>query len=393
MKNKVLTTLVAVVVLLAAIAATALAACTGPAAPPGPAPAAPAAPAAKGEAGWQQAWEKTIADAKKEGKLTGYGLWGLEQRTPIIQAFTAKYGIEVDFVGVQRGAEMVTKLRTERAAGLNLADFFGIGGNTGIVLLKPEGLQAPAEALLILPEVKDPKNWTGGNFPWIEKDKQAIAFIANVDPGFLINTDLVKKGEITSYKDLLKPQYKGKMTLNDPTMGGASSVMFAFLKKIWSQDEAKDYLRRLIKEQNVEIQRDYRLHVEGVAKAKFAVGIGPHPNTVVDFMRAGAPVDIAVPQEGSIVTYGTGAISTAVNPPHPAATKLFLNWLLTKEGQDIAAKSYGQPSIRVDASTEGVFPIFQTSSQAKLYFESEEDTLYRANVLMGELKQVIDTTK
>ena len=360
-------------------------------APATTAPKPSAAATTKPADDWQKTWDETVAAAKKEGILTTYTLQGPEQRAAIAQGFKARFGIEIESTPFQRGAEMQTKLIAERTAGLNLVDFFGVGGNTPIVLLKPERLTGPLEPLLILPEVKDPKYWTNNQFPWIDRDRHAAALIMNLDPGFLYNTDLVKKGEITSYYDLLKPQYKGKMILNDPTLGGASSVMFNFLvHHVMGEAGTKDYLGKLVKDQATVVERDYRIHVESVARGKYAIGIGPHPVTMTEFIRAGAPIDVAVPKEGSIITYGTGALSVPVKSPHPNATKVFVNWILTKEGQDVVAKSFGQPAMRKDATTEGILPIYLPQPGEKLVYEGEEDTVYRGNVLMGLLKGVID---
>ncbi|MBI4334586.1 MAG: extracellular solute-binding protein [Chloroflexi bacterium] len=383
----------AMVCLLAAmIALLAGVSCSAPAATPTTGEPKAATPAASRPSTdyWQQTWENTVAQAKKEGRLMSYTLWGPEQREALGSAFKQKYGIDIDFMPFQRGAEMLTKLQTERTAGLNLSDFFGVGGATPITLLKPEHLVGPMEPLLILPEVKDPKNWAGNRFPWMDNDKQAIAMIANINPTFVYNTTLVKKGELTGFDDLLKPQYKGKMTLNDPSLAGASSVIWNYLARyVWNPEQAKDFLRKLITEQEVVIQRDLRLHVESVARGKFAIGIGPHPTTTVEFMRNQAPIDVTAAKEGRLVGYGTGGISIAVKPPHPNATRLFVNWVLTKEGQSILAGSYGAPSLRLDASVEGINPIFLPQPGEKLVYESEEDTIFRGG-LVTQLRAVID---
>lgn len=388
------TTSLAICLFIAAVVLAASVGCGGPAGTTAPtAVSGPTAtPVAKAD--WQTEWDKTVTEAKKEGKLVSYSLWSPQQRDAVGPAFRQKYGIEIEFVPFQRGAEMVTKLQAERTAGLNLADVFGAGGSTPITLLKPENLCGPVEPLLILPEAKDPKYWSGDRFPWLDKDKMVIGMVANLSRDFLYNTSLVKKGELSSYEDLLKPQYKGKMTLNDPTMAGASNVMMSFLVRYaWNQEKALDYLTKLVKDQEVVIQTDLRLHVETVARGKYSIGIGPHAAMVAEFLGAGAPIDVVADlKEGTMVTYGTGAMAVSARIAHPNATKVFVNWLLTKEGQSLFARGYGQPSLRLDASTEGISPIYLPQRGERFFYESEEDTIFRAQ-LNPLIKRTIDEAR
>jgi ABC-type Fe3+ transport system substrate-binding protein len=84
----------------------------------------------------------------------------------------------------------------------------------GVELFKVfQGLavKPPAEPALILPEVKDPRLWFGGQFPWWDPEHTIIRFFGQADVFLAINTAMVKPGEVTSYKDLLDPRWKGKI--------------------------------------------------------------------------------------------------------------------------------------------------------------------------------------
>ncbi|MBI4333558.1 MAG: hypothetical protein HY673_20030 [Chloroflexi bacterium] len=56
---------------------------------------------------------------------------------------------------------------------------------------------------------------------------------------------------------------------------------------------------------------------------------------------------------------------------HPNAGLVFLNWLLTKEGQSVMARGFGFPSTRADASTEGINPVYLFQPGEKLFFNDE----------------------
>ena len=66
---------------------------------------------------------------------------------------------------------------------------------------------------------------------------------------------------------------------------------------------------------------------------------------------------------------------------HPNATKLFINWLLTKEGQTVLAQSYGNPSMRLDVPTEGINQVFLKQPGEKLIMETEESINFKGQML------------
>ncbi len=191
-----------------------------------------------------QKWETTLANAKKEGKVLVYTIWAAKTRTLLTQAFKDKYGIELEFTPFARGSDLLARYQAEKRAGLLTADVFGVGANSFINMIKPEGLLGPIEPLLILPEVTDPKGWTGGKFPFIDRDRQVIGMIAAIQRHLDYNINMVKEGEISGYKDLLKPQYKGKIAMADPSMTGTALAMFSHMAHdLWTVEEASQWLR------------------------------------------------------------------------------------------------------------------------------------------------------
>jgi ABC-type Fe3+ transport system substrate-binding protein len=57
-------------------------------------------------------------------------------------------------------------------------------------------------------------------------------------------------------------------------------------------------------------------------------------------------------KEGSYATSGAGNLGIVKEPPHPNATRVFVNWLLGKEGQEIYTKAMGQATRRLDVDTK-----------------------------------------
>jgi len=347
-----------------------------------------AASATKAESA--QKWDSILAEAKKEGAVSLYTLWRPDTRVTLTKAFKQKYGINLEITPFSRGSDLLAKVKAEQTAGLFLADIFGAGGPTLVSTMKPAGVLGPVEPLLTLPEVRDPKVWSGGKLPFMDKDKLAIALIASKQPYIAYNSDLIKKGEITTYKDLLKPQYKGKITLNDPSVTGVGNAFLSHLAlHIWSLEEAKQFLTQLIKEQEVVIQRDNRMHVESVARGKFAIALAPNPDNLASFLELKAPIGVVQVKEGAFVTPAAGAFALPVKMAHPNATRVFVNWLLTAEGQETFARSFGSPSMRADVSTEGINPSFVAHPGEKIFPDDEESIIFRGKML-AIAKEIIE---
>ncbi len=322
---------------------------------------------------WQVAWDQNVAEAKKEGEVALYSIPGGNTRVEVTNAFRETFGMKVNFI-VGTGPELTNKLITERNAGLYLADVILGGGTTLLTVMKPAGLLRPIEPEILLPQVKNPDSWRIGRIPFIDKDHLALGLIANYTKYILINTEMVKEGEITSYKDLLKPRWKGKMIFLDPTLQGSGSAWIAILGEVWGFEQTRAFLEELAKQEPV-ITRDKRLVVESVAKGKYAIAIAPDPTNVAEFLAVGASISLPTITEGGKFASAAGVLGLPQNPAHPAATTIFVNWLLSSEGQKAFIKGFGSPSARADVSTEGIDPLFIAKPGEKGITESEEHYL------------------
>ncbi len=74
-------------------------------------------------------------------------------------------------------------------------------------------------------------------------------------------------------------------------------------------------------------------------------------------------------------------------PPHPNARKLFVNWLLSKEGQEIFSHEVGLPSSRKDISRAGINAVFFTAPDEKFLME-DEDHYNLQNTMMETSKEI-----
>jgi len=346
------------------------------AAPAGSVPAkakSPAAPSsAANAADWQKKWDDTVAAAKKEGELFIYLNAPSEARTAIPEAFKRKYGITLNVISGS-GVELASRLVTEYRSGIHQVDAYMAGGTTALVA-KAQGVLAPITPLLILPEVTSPKAWFGQNIPLFDRDGTVFTYLSQVIPPVIYNTGLVKEGQITSYNDLLKPEWKGKMVTYDPTVGGAASFWATGLTMELGQDRANEYLTALAKEQEVIVTREMGQQMEWVARGKYPLALFPQTPAVAQYLKAGAPIAAATFRELTLVANSNGGFAVPKFPPHPHAVTVFLNWFLSKEGQTVAVKSMGAPSTRLDVPPDNVNPMFVAKPGQKYILQSEELT-------------------
>jgi iron(III) transport system substrate-binding protein len=311
-----------------------------------------------------------LAVAKEEGKVVIYGRGDPEVRKELQKTFTEKYGIGLDFTYFPRGGEMAAKIKKERAAGLYIADVIIHGPTTMTNLLKPAGLLDPLEPLLILPEVKEPKFWRPRLY-FIDKDRMMKPMRAGWSKLVVCNTNLVKEGEMTSHRDLLDPKWKGKIVMYDPTRPGAGDAFVALLHLFWPREQAVAFLKQLAKQEPV-ITRDLRLPVEWVARGKYAIGIGLRAEAIPEFLKLGAPVALLRLKEGCLLAPGAGNIAVVKKRPHPNATTLFVNWILSREGATAWSKADSRASARVDVPTDWVHPMYLPEPGEKAWVEDEE---------------------
>lgn len=295
--------------------------------------------------GWEQEWENILSEARKEGRVVIYTGIANEMHQDIARAFRSKYkDIEVEFMA-GRTPELVQRQLTQQRAGLFTTDLYaGSGSTTLLTRVKPaEGLM-PLEPFLILPEVKNPDAWQDGKIPYVDKDRTILYFMAGISPPITINTRFVREDEIKSYKDVLNPKWKGKIVMDDPTQPGPGLKWFAV---VTAKIMDADYMRQLARQEPV-LVRDYRLPVEWLANGKYLIGM-PVQNTVVrSFQSDGVPFVLIIPVEGVHSTHGVASVAVLRGAPHKNAATVFINWLLTKEGQLVWSKGESRQSMRKD---------------------------------------------
>lgn len=313
---------------------------------------------------WQEEWERVQSAARKEGKIVVAIPLNPELRKVLDGALKPRFGIEPEFL-VGQSTVFVRRVADEYQASVRYFDVIIAGIENLLDRLLPMRAVEPVEPYWILPEVRDPKNWWGGHL-YADKSKRFVYVpYAYTSSSVWYNGDLVKPDELRSYDDLLHPKWKGKIGLLDPRGGGVGLGMWSFL---WVT-KGEEYLKKLF-QQNLLVQMERRVLADSLAKGKIAITIGPSYYTFVSFIKAGIPIK-PFPRfkEGTFVTFGSGPPVIIKNHPHPNATKVFVNWLLSKEGQEVWGKAHGQPTRRLDVDTNWLSDIGEQAAKDFLTLE------------------------
>jgi ABC-type Fe3+ transport system substrate-binding protein len=307
---------------------------------------APAVSGKQSKAAGPAEWDKVVDAAKKEGKVTVSIPASAEMRKQLEDQFKKRYGVEVE-IFTSRGSAGVRRMADEFKAGVRHFDLH-IGGSSSIISgMLNEGILDPIEPWLALPEVKDPKQWWGGHL-WVDNAKRFIyMFQAYLSEIIWYNTDLVKPNEIRSFDDFLNPKWKDKIGYLDPRTPGAGDSTWSFM---W-QVKGEEYLKKLVA-QDLYLGRDQRLLAESLAKGRVAVMVGLSYYSFLPFLKAGLPIkSLPTLKEGTYGTGGSGNLAIIKASAHPNSTKVFVNWLLGREGQEVVSRALGQATRRLDVDT------------------------------------------
>jgi iron(III) transport system substrate-binding protein len=265
---------------------------------------------------FQVALAQDLAKAKQEGRIVFYTSWGPSDADYVIKGFERKYPpLKVEAVRAS-SERTLNRLLTEQRAGRFLGDVVAISGiQAGI--LKEKGALGPYRS-----------NETV-NFPadWRDRDgygaglHQTIYVIGYNSK--LVRGDAVPKG----YEDLLHPRWKGQLGW-DPE----EYYLFGALMKARGKEGGLELWRRLA-EQQINFRKGYTLIAELVAAGEFPLAVSLYQHRVDEYADKGAPLQWVAPDP--LVGGDPNKIALLKNAPRPNAAKLFIDFMLSIEGQKL----------------------------------------------------------
>jgi len=269
--------------------------------------------------------------------LTIYTAYDADQAQVYIEAFEASHPeIDVEWVRLSSG-EVYTRLLAE-SSNPQASLWFG-GSNTSHIAAAKAGLLEPyTESLAwqyISPQFKDPEGL------WIGLYVGYIGFVSNTE--FLAD---VGAEAPTSWADLLKPEFEGEITIAYAFASGtAYTTLAGMLTAIGSSEPGFDaddeaYVAAF-SDQVGQYNSSGSAAATMVGQGEFGVGCVFSHDIVKKAISPGYPVVMTFPEEGT--SYEIGGMALIKGGPQLELAKIFYDWAMTTEAQDLYEQFYRLP--------------------------------------------------
>ena len=334
--------------------------------------------AAESKSSWQAEWGRTVRAAEEEGQVTvSIGGYGAIIDSGVFQKTYPKIKI-THITGA--GTDVTQRISAERRAGKYLVDVYNGGGNSLFQILYLGKMLDPIKPALILPEVTDSTKWWEGKQKYADKDGQYIfVYEGNVaaGAGAGYNSQLLDPREYKSYWDFLNPKLKGKIISTDIRKVRGAGIPWQFL--YYYPDLGPKFLRRLFGEMDVIMIADLRQAVDWLAAGKYSLCLPIQGGTIYKAKNQGLPVDQFGSyhfKEGVNLSSAFGSLALMNHAPHPNAAKVFINWLLSRDGQTLFQKVISLPgdarnSRRIDVPKDHI-PLDEQRRDKMPYFDTDD---------------------
>ncbi|MQA66996.1 MAG: extracellular solute-binding protein [Alphaproteobacteria bacterium] len=277
-------------------------------------------------------WNGVLAKAKQEGVVVVKGAPGRRYADVLQGAFQKKYpDIRVEFAGLP-GRTANARILRERQAGIFNQDIW-ISGSSAIRVLKPAGALQPFKPFLRKETMED-KHWIGGFAAGFADYEQTFyySFDGSVQNPIQVNWDLIEKDQLKTVQDLLKPEFAGKIAWDDPRVGGSGNgVSLTILENF-----GEDFLRRLYS-QKIVFTTNRRLLAEWAVRGRYPISLGMGENDLEVFLKEGLGKNVLPLGDSAykvqMLSPGFGSVGIIDKAPNPNAAAVYVNWLLSQEGQ------------------------------------------------------------
>lgn len=257
---------------------------------------------------------KIVQAARKEGDIVWYTTMSADQSNAFMARFQQKYPFLKPSIIRLGGNALLSRIMTEAKAGKH---FFDVVHGTGEIVL-------PLMEMGLLAAYASPERKA---IPDDLKDKRGFwtsVYVNSVVLGY--NKNLTKGQPLPrTYDDLLHPGWKGRKISIDSTY----VTFLQGLMSSWGKDKALDYLKKLNDQEPV-VMRGSTVRAQLAAAGEFPLVIA-YANIVQYLTEKGAPIDW-LPLEPAVISVNT--VMAGAKAEHPNAAKLFIDFTLSKEGQE-----------------------------------------------------------
>ena len=257
-----------------------------------------------------------LEKAKQEGRLVFYTSWGLSDADYVIKAFEKKYPFLKIELARSTSEKTLNRLLTEHRAQSFLGDVVAISGiQSGI--LKTKGIldrYQSSESTHFPSEWIDPQGYGFG----LHQTIYVMSYNTRLVPAAAIPKD---------YEDLVNPRWKGQLGWETEEY-----YFFGALLKLRGREKGMEFWRR-VAEQKVNFRNGYNLLAELVSAGEFPVAVSLYQHRVDEYIDKRAPVQSVV--TNPLIGGDPNRISLLRGASHPHAAKLFIDFMLSLEGQKL----------------------------------------------------------
>jgi iron(III) transport system substrate-binding protein len=274
--------------------------------------------------------EQVLAQgAKKEGEVMLYTSLVPEDLTALGAAFEKKYGVKLK-TWRANSEKVLQRAVTEARAGRNDADLVETNGPQLESLYREKGLQPLRSPHLkdLMPQARPAHgHWVG---------TRINMFVHSY------NTNLVKKDELPkSYAELAHPRWKGRLGIE-----AEDEDWFAMIVKELGEEAGLRTFREIARVNGFSVRKGHTLLAGLVASGEIPFALTTYSHGAEKMKQKGAPVEWFAISPAIGRANGIGVVR---KPPHPHAAALFVDFLLSPEGQAILQKGgYVPANLRVE---------------------------------------------
>jgi len=288
--------------------------------------------------------------AKQEGRIAFYTSWGPSDADYVVKAFERKFP-QLRIETVRASSERtLTRLLAEQRAGKYLGDVVAISGIQWGILKEKNALDRylSKEAANFPADWRDPEGYGVG----LHQTLYVIGYNTR-----LVSAETAPK----SYEDLLQPRWKGQLGWDSEEY-----YLFGALLKARGRDKGMEFFRRLA-EQQINFRKGYTLITELVSAGEFPLSVSLYQHRVDEYQEKGAPLQWIAPSP--LVGGDPNRISLLKNAPRPNAAKVFIDFMLSAEGQKLLVDKGRSPG-RIGMSAKN--PRLKGVKTFTLHLNSEE---------------------
>lgn len=267
----------------------------------------------------------TTNQSQQPKKLTLYCGLMEDHMVKAIQEFEKDTGIKVEAVRMSSG-EILGRIKAEKN-NPKASVWFG-GPADGFIQAKQDGMlekYVSPNAAAIPSQFKDTEGyWTGIYVGYL---------------GFVSNQKLLAEKGVSapkSWQDLLKPEFKGQVVIANPGSSGTAYTMLATVVQVMGEDKGLAYMKEL----NGQVKtypKSGTAPGRMVGQGEAMVGM-TFLHDAIKYREEGMKdIVLTTPMEGT--GYEIGAVALIKGGPDQEAAKKFIDWTLTKKGQEVGQQA------------------------------------------------------